>query len=202
MSKISSKKKKKKWCYLGIEFTVLSSLCGSCPALWPTRNMHFPIHIHISMPQTRNTLLPSPTSQHQCVWEGSSDTLSQISNWKPWWPGLRAEPRHPLAPQSEGGPVPLHILQNCSINTKESWFFHERQRAIFFCKLNLKKDIGITVIFKLFFCCQHLCLLACLPAPKDQHPKHCHHLIFYSMAKSTTCFRRINCRLTQEGNSK
>lgn len=60
-------------------------LCGSCPTL-RLRNMHFPIQVHISMLYSRNTLLPSPASQHQGVWgwevhkrEGSSGTLSQIS---------------------------------------------------------------------------------------------------------------------------
>lgn len=107
---------------------------------------------------------------------------------------------HLLAPWSKGGCTNLCNLELLCQH-------HEMLNfpwSIFF-KVDLKKGFDITVIFKLLLVFQHLCLLDCPQAPKDQHPNLCHHLMLlfhYSRAKRSICITRINWRLTKHCKSK
>lgn len=126
---------------------------------------------------------------------------ARCPKWKPWGPGLRTKLLHPLAPWSGGGPVLFCEIQN----QPQEMLNFPRSPESCFCKLDLKKGFGIAVIFKLLCSYQHLCLLACSPVPKDQHPNRCHHLMLffpYRMAKSATCISTINWRLTQHCSSR
>lgn len=114
----------------------------------------------------------------------------------------RAETKllHSFAPWSRGGYTHLCNLEllyqhHAMLNFPWSCF----------CKVDLKKGFDISVIFKLLLVFQHLSLLDCPPAPKDQHPNHCHHLMLlfhYSRARRSICISKTNWRLTKHCKSK
>lgn len=114
----------------------------------------------------------------------------------------RAETKllHSFAPWSRGGYTHLCNLEllyqhHAMLNFPWSCF----------CKVDLKKGFDISVIFKLLLVFQHLSLLDCPPAPKDQHPIHCHHvmlLFHYSRARRSICISKTKWRLTKHCKSK
>lgn len=155
------------------EFTVLSrSQQVTSNLTAPQLSSMFPYSM-VEMPS------PFPTSPG-FFWKnvyklgGSSGVFSLMPKLETLRTGTETKLLHSLSPWSRHGCA--HLCNS------ELLYQHHKMLNFpwsIFCKVDLKKGFDITAIFKLLLAFEHLCLLVCPPAPKDEHPNHCHHLMLF-----------------------